>query len=303
MRFSIYQTSRQGGRQYNEDRIAYSYSRDALLMVIADGMGGHRNGEVAAQITAKVLTENFQRHARPKLKDPQHFLQGTIQRAHEAINTYAREHKLPEIPHTTCVACIVQDDTAWWAHVGDSRLYLFSDVNLISRTHDHSAVQQMIDDGLLSEQDAVAHPDRNKVYNCVGGYLPPEIEMSRPMPLSQLDRILLCTDGLWSQVTTEQIATTLTHFPLARAVEFLMDQAELRGGTHSDNLSAIALTWESRDEVEGYAVSTVAMPDNTFTTSMGKPHADTAHSLEEDEVERVIAEIQNTIRKFSGTHK
>ncbi|MDA8225606.1 MAG: protein phosphatase 2C domain-containing protein [Betaproteobacteria bacterium] len=298
MRFSIYQASRQGGRNYNEDRIAYSYSRDALLMVVADGMGGHSHGEIAAQLTVKTLTEAFQRHAHPKLRDPSGFLHGAIHRAHEAINQYATEQRLNEAPHTTCVACVIQDDTAWWAHVGDSRLYLFSDNNLILRTHDHSAVQQMFDEGKISEAEMSEHPDRNKVYNCVGGYLVPEIELSRPMPLTKQDRILICTDGLWGQVTTEQIATTLSRFPLARAVEFLMDHAELRGGRHGDNLSAIALTWESPDESEDYTVSTVAMAENTFTTKMSS-YTPSPADLAEEEVERVIAEIQHTIRKFS----
>ncbi|MHB1677779.1 MAG: PP2C family protein-serine/threonine phosphatase [Sulfuriferula sp.] len=302
MRFSIYQASRQGGRRYNQDRIAYSYSRDALLMVIADGMGGHLHGEIAAQLTVKTLAEAFQRHTRPKLRDPVNFLYGAIQRAHDTINEYARKENLPEAPHTTCVACVVQDDTAWWAHVGDSRLYLFSDNGLVTRTRDHSTVQQLCDDGLITEEDMKDHPDRNKVYNCLGGYLVPEIELSRPIPLAEQDNILICTDGLWSQLTTEQVATTLRRFPLARAIEFLMDHAELRAGRHGDNLSVIAMTWESHNANDGQAVSTVAMPINTFTTKMDTFTPSPA-DLAEDEVERVIAEIQNTIKKFSENNR
>lgn len=302
MRFSIYQASRQGGRRYNQDRIAYSYSRDALLMVIADGMGGHLHGEIAAQLTVKILAEAFQRHTRPKLRDPASFLYGAIQRAHDSINDYARKENLAEAPHTTCVACVIQDDTAWWAHVGDSRLYLFSDNGLVSRTHDHSTVQQLCDDGLITEDEMKNHPDRNKVYNCLGGYLVPEIELSRPIPLTERDNILICTDGLWSQLTTEQIATTLKQFPLARAIEFLMDHAELRAGRHGDNLSAIGITWESHHVNDGQAVSTVAMPVNTFTTKMDV-FVPSAADLAEDEVERVIAEIQNTIKKFSDDNR
>jgi serine/threonine protein phosphatase PrpC len=298
MRFSIYQASRQGGRHYNEDRIAYSYSRDALLMVIADGMGGHSRGELAAQLAVKTIADAFQRHAHPKLRDPASFLHGALQRAHEAINDHALKQKISDAPHTTCVACVIQEDTAWWAHVGDSRLYLFSDNQLITRTHDHSAVQQMLDEGIICESDMSTHPDRNKVYNCLGGYLPPEIEVSRPMPLTRHDRILMCTDGLWGQVTTEQIATTVFRLPLERAVEFLMDHAELRAGRTGDNLSAIAMVWETQDETDNNAVSTIAMADNTFTTKMST-YTPSAADFAEDEVERVISEIQSTIKKFS----
>ena len=114
MRFTIYQESRRGGRANNEDRIAYSYSRDALLMVIADGMGGHHYGEVAAQIAVQTLSDAFQRDARPRLTDPFLFLQKGIMNAHCAILDYANQHRLNDVPRTTCVACVIQDDIAFF---------------------------------------------------------------------------------------------------------------------------------------------------------------------------------------------
>lgn len=299
MRFSIYQASRQGGRNYNQDRVAYSYSRDALLMVVADGMGGHSHGELAAQITVQTLAETFQRNARPKLNDPAAFLHGALERAHRAINDHSRAHNLAEIPHTTCVACVLQDDTAWWAHAGDSRLYLYGDNGLVTRTRDHSTVQQLCDDGFITQEEMKTHPDRNKIYNCLGGHMPPEVEVSRPIPLSEHDTILLCTDGLWGALTEEQIAATLRAFPLARAIEFLMDHAELRAGHAGDNLSAVAMTWDALGEPGSQSVSTLSMPVNTFTTKMDDFPA-TPLDLGEDEVERAIAEIQNAIKKYSG---
>ncbi len=299
MRFSIYQASRQGGRDYNQDRVAYSYSRDALLMVVADGMGGHSHGELAAQITVQTLAATFQRHARPKLNDPATFLHGALERAHLAINDHARTHNLTEIPHTTCVACVLQDDSAWWAHVGDSRLYLYGDNGLVTRTRDHSTVQQLCDDGFITQEEMKTHPDRNKIYNCLGGLMSPEVEVSRPIPLSEHDTILLCTDGLWGALTEEQIAATLRAFPLARAVEFLMDHAELRAGHAGDNLSAVAMTWGTMGEAGSQSVSTLTMPVNTFTTKMDDLPA-IPTDLAEDEVERAIAEIQDAIKKYSG---
>jgi len=299
MRFSIYQASRQGGRDYNQDRVAYSYSRDALLMVVADGMGGHSHGELAAQITVQTLAATFQRHARPKLNDPATFLHGALERAHLAINDHSRTHNLTEIPHTTCVACVLQDDSAWWAHVGDSRLYLYGDNGLVTRTRDHSTVQQLCDDGFITQEEMKTHPDRNKIYNCLGGLMSPEVEVSRPIPLSEHDTILLCTDGLWGALTEEQIAATLRAFPLARAVEFLMDHAELRAGHAGDNLSAVAMTWGTMGEAGSQSVSTLTMPVNTFTTKMDDLPA-IPTDLAEDEVERAIAEIQDAIKKYSG---
>jgi serine/threonine protein phosphatase PrpC len=106
MKFSIYQSSRQGGRKYNQDRVAYSYSKDSLMMAVADGMGGHLHGELAAQITVQLLASSFQRQSTPTLHDPFSFLANTMQHAHEAIGDYAIEHNLLETPRTTCVACV-----------------------------------------------------------------------------------------------------------------------------------------------------------------------------------------------------
>ena len=108
MKFTIYQESRIGNRDSNQDRVAYCYSRDALMMVIADGMGGHLYGEVAAQIAVQYITGAFQRDAKPALADPFLFLSRALSHAHHTILDYAVDRKLPEAPRTTCVVCVVQ---------------------------------------------------------------------------------------------------------------------------------------------------------------------------------------------------
>ncbi len=298
MKFTIYQASRQGGRKNNQDRVAYSYSRDALLMVVADGMGGHLHGEVAAQIAVQVLTEYFQRLAKPRLSDPQDFLNDTILRAHYSINDYAVEHDLLEIPHTTCVAVVVQDGTAYWAHVGDSRLYYFSEGKLLSRTEDHTAVAQLVREGLISEEEALTHPDRNKVSNCLGGYMAPVVECSMPMPMHDADTMLLCSDGIWGSVTIPEIAAILQAYSLEDAVRHLMDHAEFRGGENGDNLSLVTMTWGEPKEPGGETISTLSLPENVFTTQIDKPQPGKAATISDDEIERAIAEIQNAIQKL-----
>jgi serine/threonine protein phosphatase PrpC len=97
---------------------------------------------------------------------------------------YAARHKLNDSPRTTCVACVVQDNIAYWAHAGDSRLYLMRDGRVIAQTRDHSRIRLLIDEGMISEAQAAVHPDRNKIYSCLGSPTPPEIEFSRKTPLS-----------------------------------------------------------------------------------------------------------------------
>jgi serine/threonine protein phosphatase PrpC len=301
MKFTIYQASRQGGRKNNQDRVAYSYSREALLMVVADGMGGHMHGEIAAQIAVQTLTEQFQKLATPRLPDPRAFLAQAVTRAHYAINDYAVEQDLLEIPHTTCVAAVVQDGTAYWAHVGDSRLYLFSDGGLIARTEDHTAVAQLVRDGIISEEEAGHHPERNKVSNCLGGYVIPQVECSASIPLHDADTLLLCTDGIWGMISIPEASALLHAYSLEDAVRNLMDHAEFRGGEHGDNLSLIAMTWGEARMPSKDSISTLAMPAGGITTQLntlsGAPPS--AAAVSDDEIERAIAEIQQAIQKIS----
>lgn len=301
MQFTIYQASRQGGRKNNQDRVAYSYSRDALLMVVADGMGGHMHGEIAAQIAVTTLTGHFQKMAKPRLDDPLAFLADVMARAHYAINDYAVEQNLLEIPHTTCVAAVIQGDTAYWAHVGDSRLYFFSEGRLIARTEDHTAVAQLVRDGIISEEEAGTHPERNKVSNCLGGYMTPEVECSAPIPIHDSDTLLLCTDGVWGSLNIQEIGAILDAYALEDAVRHLMDHAEFRGGEHGDNLSLVAMSWGEPRFPGTDAISTLSLPADGVTTqiNVNRP-APGMPTVTDDEIERAITEIQQAIQRISG---
>ena len=196
MKFTIFQNSRQGPRQYNQDRLAYSYSKDALLLVVADGMGGHRHGEIAAQLAVTTMTDAFQRLAVPTLSSPAKFLIEHIQQIHDMIDQLTQERELVESPRTTIVAAVVQRGVLYCAHVGDSRLYHFRDGHLLYRTEDHSIVQSLYSKGMINKDDMTTHPYRHKVYSCLGGDVPPKIDLSDRHELAEGDTILLCTDGV-----------------------------------------------------------------------------------------------------------
>ncbi|MBL8503220.1 MAG: serine/threonine-protein phosphatase [Rhodocyclaceae bacterium] len=305
MKFTIYQESRPGKRPTNEDRIAYSYSRDALLMVVADGMGGHLHGEVAAQIAVQYITEYFQREARPKLKDPFLFLSGGLSNAHHAILDYAADRFLPEAPRTTCVACIVQDSIAYWAHAGDSRLYALRGGRIIGQTRDHSRVQRMLEDGLITSEDATHHPARNRIFSCLGGVSPPHIDYSKKTPLMTGDILLLCSDGVWGPLPKDVIPRAMSTGNVLQATPALMNQAEARGGANADNLSMIAIRWEDNyaEDTLG-SVSTKTMPVDSFTTQMeafakARKGAQPLPNLSDEDIERAIQEINTAIKKYS----
>jgi serine/threonine protein phosphatase PrpC len=302
MRFTIYQESRQGGRANNEDRVTYCYSRDALLMVVADGMGGHHYGEVAAQIAVQTLADVFQREAKPLLADPFRFLQKSMTNAHHAILDYTSRHRLKDTPRTTCVACVVQDNIAYWAHTGDSRLYLMRAGKTIAQTKDHSRIRLLIEEGMLSEAQAAVHPDRNKIYSCLGSPTPPEIEFSRKMPLEHGDILLLCTDGMWGVLPAEMMASSLKGANLLQAVPMLLNQAETRGGAHGDNLSVVAVRWEeSYVDDASSQISTQTMTQDEVTTRLDEFGRNPSYKsdLSEDEIEKAIEEIRATIDKYN----
>lgn len=121
MKFSVFQISRRGGREKNEDRMGYCYTRESGLFVLADGMGGHPEGEVAAQIALQTISALFQRQAKPQLENVQEFLSSALLAAHHQILRYATEKGMLDTPRTTLVAAVVQAGAASWIHCGDSR--------------------------------------------------------------------------------------------------------------------------------------------------------------------------------------
>jgi serine/threonine protein phosphatase PrpC len=304
VRFTIFQESRKGPRKVNQDRLAYTYSRDTLLLVLADGMGGHAGGEIAAQIAVRLFIERFQQEATPTLKNPLKFLQDAMLRAHQALGSYANQFSMLETPRTTCVACVVQSNYAYWAHVGDSRLYLFRQGGLIGQTKDHSKVQYLVDQGIIGAHEANDHPDRNKIFSCLGGLVDPVIDLSRRTPLRNADLIVLCTDGLWSVYPQEEIARALTGAPILKAAPNIMREAELRGGPEGDNLSVIVVRWGPEtltDEPSTTITETLNLGefqteiDRTLTLTDRKG---VQRDLTDDEIERAIEEIQSTIKRY-----
>jgi serine/threonine protein phosphatase PrpC len=301
VRFTIFQDSRIGKRKSNQDRIAYSYSRDALLMLVADGMGGHHHGEIAAGIAARSLVESFQREARPALDDPTLFLRHGLTDAHNAILDYAFDRYLPDAPRTTIVACIVQQGSAWWAHAGDSRLYLLRDGAIGAGTRDHSRVQMLLDQGLLDAASAENHPERNRIYSCLGGDSAPQVDHSRRFPLRDGDVIALCSDGVWGPLGDQGMVTGLAHGDVLETAPGLMARAEQLGGPYCDNLSLVVMRWHGGDAPVAESVSTDELARDRFTTRMegfdAAPH--TEGEFSDEDIERAIDEINETIRKLS----
>ena len=305
MKFSIFQESRLGGRKSNQDRTGYVYSRNALLMLVADGMGGHLHGEIAAQIAVEFIASQFRDKATPRLTNPAKFLSDSITAAHHAIFEYAEKRTLLETPRTTLVAALVQDGDVWWAHVGDSRFYWLRGEQVVAQTIDHSRVAQLVKAGTIREEDVARHPDRNRVFNCLGAHVLPTVEVSKKNRLQHGDQLVLCTDGLWGPLNSKVIAQAFVGESILTAVPRLMQVAQQRAGADADNISAVAMKWDETDADS--QAEQAGLIDTHVTTSFGDRQHSTRidpmnvtgrmSALSEDEIEKAIREIRTAIAK------
>lgn len=241
MRFETAQVSRLGNRPSNQDRFAVIEAQNAVLMVLADGMGGHARGELAAQILVDTFARRFRACPGGRVAEPSGFLIQTVLDAHANVVEAGRRCSPPIEPHTTCVACLVQDATAWWAHAGDSRLYFLREGRTLFQTRDHTYVEQLYQQGLISEAERATHPLRNYVTQSVGGAQPPETTLAPPCVVHRDDVILLCSDGLWAPLDADTLSALLRERPLDESLDELAYHAELSSYPYSDNVSAVAL--------------------------------------------------------------
>jgi protein phosphatase len=309
MQFSVYQESHIGGRKVNQDRMGYSFTRDALLLVLADGMGGHLRGEVAATVALRTISTMFQQQAQPYVKKPQRFLEEALHAAHRDIHQYRIEQQMPEAPRTTIVACLIQHNTATWAHCGDSRLYWLREGQLLARTRDHSHVENLIARGLAQPSERATHPDRNKLFNCLGADSPPKVEVSPGASLLPGDRLLLCSDGLWSMLPDDELVRRMHEQTVVRAVPDILQAALTAAGGASDNVTALAIMWQGSSMADDLGpitatmISTEALPQDLHSTTIrDTPAADDtapADAFDDDEIEKAIAEIRGAIEKSS----
>jgi serine/threonine protein phosphatase PrpC len=299
MRFSVYQVTRKGGRDKNEDRMGYCYTRDAGLFALADGMGGHPEGEVASQLALQTLAVSFQREAKPRIAEPLRFLNEAIMAGHHQLLRYATERALMDTPRTTVVTCLLQGNAAYWAHCGDSRLYLVRGDKLLARTRDHSYSEL---------QDSLGHIvpmgdrfNRNVLFTCLGSPGKPVVDTAGPMLMQPGDRVLLCSDGLWGPLSDADIAQLLVASPISDAVPEMVERALRIAGEKSDNVTALAVEFEAAELHDAAsAVRTDALGEEVFaSTIQASLDADgsSADDLDEAEIERSIREINEAIQR------
>lgn len=282
LQYSSAKISLTGDRRNNQDRCILLESGGLVLLGLADGMGGHPRGEMAAQILIDSCNRLLQGISKP-VRDPRAFLSRILCEAHEEIQVFGLAQNPVIDPRTTAVVALIQDDNAYWAHAGDSRCYLLRNGDVVARTTDHSYVERLHQQGIISGQQRRSHPQRNYVTRCLGG--PgglPEAETASS-PVLPGDTLVLCSDGLWSAIDEGLLGEALYgDGSLQDAVEALAEEATQASFPESDNTTLLAFRIERKTGRSEASSAASAVPRDS------------------DELDLAIRELQNAIDDFQN---
>ena len=235
-------------RENNEDSYGYwepkgdaDFERLGRLAVVADGMGGHEGGQVASRIAVEDIQQAYLTSAQA---DPQHRLLEAFHEIHRHIQQHAGQN--PDLlgMGTTCTAFALVGNHLYYAHVGDSRLYLLRPGNRLRLlTNDHTLVARLLETGAIVPEKAESHPQRHVLTSAVG--VADEIDpdfCAEPLLLRKSDVLLLCTDGLWGQISDSEIQQILPSKSPADACRTLVQLAKERGGPDNITLQIARIT-------------------------------------------------------------
>lgn len=245
MQIEYAKVSALGDRTDNQDRAAIVVADEAALMLVFDGMGGHSDGAQAAETGLKVVQDLFM-DAKLPIFDPQGFLYMALSRAHDEVVGLGKNVAVDFRPRATCAICLVQEGGAFWAHIGDSRIYQARNGKVIERSRDHSHVEVLIQEGAITEEEARDHPMRNFVECCIGGDAPvPDMSITGKRALLPGDVLLACSDGLWSGLSDDDMAQISVpgDSALAENLKQLSIKALGVNAPYSDNTTGTALRW------------------------------------------------------------
>ena len=231
----------QGDRHEQQDRAAllpHPRERGVLLAVVADGMGGHSGGALAAQQVIHTCTNNLERYS-PRSESPNELLTASLAEAHLLIR--ASRFINEKDPHSTAVVLLLEPERASWAHCGDSRLYLLRGERSVVRTGDHSYVARLLANGRITAEQAIAHPQRNVLTTSLGGDCEPRIDFAQTTDLRSGASFLLCSDGLWNYFGEAELGAVIATHTASEACAILLERARLRARGEGDNASLVVV--------------------------------------------------------------
>ena len=214
--------------------LPHARRKGVALAVVADGMGGHTGGALAAEQVVHTAKTNLDQFLGAD-ESPQQMLRNSMQEAHTMIK--ASRFMNEKDPHSTAVMLLLQPGRVTWGHCGDSRLYHFRGKQLVRRTVDHSYVEHLVASGKITAQQALTHPNRNVLLASLGGQEDPRVSLDEVTELTAGDTFVLCSDGLWGYFDDLELASLVADNSARQACELLIDKARQRANGGGDNLS------------------------------------------------------------------
>lgn len=243
---TFYMTDAGKVRTHNEDNVTIiSNKNNEFILAVADGMGGHKAGEVASNIAIEYLTEEFETmETMGKKEDAIDWLRNVVKKINEKIFSYTKENPESKGMGTTLVVAIKTNDYILYGNIGDSSGYVIKNEKLHKVTKDHTLVNLLVSTGELTPEQAKFHPRKNLLTRALGANDPIEIDIFDVD--NTVSGLFLCSDGLTNMVTDEQIEKVLnSSSSIEEQVEKLIKKSNMRGGT--DNISIAYLKKESGD--------------------------------------------------------
>ena len=239
----VYQSDKGKVRKINEDAVAvFDHSKEYILAVVADGMGGHQAGDVASQLTIDNLYHKWEELEYPLDRDN---VENWLRDAIRAVNNIVYEKANTDSNYfgmgTTVVVAFCTKEFISIAHIGDSRAYVMNKKAWKQVTSDHSLVAELVRKGQLSEEDADHHPKRNVILKALGTELDlePDIYSSN---WNEVERLLICSDGLTNKISDQELHDIVSSSPLDSLTQTLIDKANTRGG--EDNITLAILEYQ-----------------------------------------------------------
>ena len=232
-------------REINEDYFGSFSGNFGNLLLVCDGMGGHKGGEIASRLAVETISNYFE-----KLND-RYNISEVINKSLEAANTSiilkAKEETELTDMGSTVVLVLVKNELAFYTSLGDSRIYKIRDGMIRQITKDNSLVQQMVDSNIITEDEAKIHPKKNVITKALGTNDELEPEIYEPLKLQVNDKLILCSDGLTAHVDEEEIFQLSENNPPQEAARKLVELANERGGT--DNITVQIVVVDVKENI------------------------------------------------------
>ena len=230
-------------RTNNEDAASFFRMGDetmlrekGYLLIVADGMGGHLAGEVASKMAIEIIGEEYFKPA--NAGNTEKALAKAFNTANKKIFELASANEQYRGMGTTCTAVVIIGKKGFYAHAGDSRAYLYKDNRITRITEDHTYVQELVNNGNITSEEADTHPQRNVLTNAMGTKPDLRVDTGKcQVPVNENDRLILCSDGLYDYLSDSEIAAVMDKVSLQEAADHFIDEAKKRGG--KDNITVV----------------------------------------------------------------